>query len=172
MQFQHKNSLSLSSDGLTLKEVGKTMGLTRERVRQIEAKALLKLRKSLNLRNIQHINQIIWAPYRQRNVMNESEYNSDLIEDIPNLWAKVATQRVIFRAQIQAKATEKTQPTMRIICKFTPSASFSKWLSQKADWNYNFAIAINWLNGNFKLLAILRRFINARLCSPRSIPPI
>ena len=65
--------------------------------------------------------------------MNESEYNSDLIEDIPNLWAKVATQRVIFRAQIQAKATEKTQPTMRIICKFTPSASFSKWLSQKAD---------------------------------------
>jgi len=60
--------------------------------------------------------------------MSTSEQNSDLIEDIPNSWAKLVTQRIIFRAQIEAKVTERTQPTIRIICKFSPKASFSKWL--------------------------------------------
>jgi DNA-directed RNA polymerase sigma subunit (sigma70/sigma32) len=46
-------------DDLTLKEVGETMNLTRERVRQIETKALIKLRKILNHRNIHLIKQII-----------------------------------------------------------------------------------------------------------------
>ena len=54
MSFQN-----LRNEGLTLKEVGKTMNLTRERVRQIEAKALIKLRKMLNHRNIHLIKQII-----------------------------------------------------------------------------------------------------------------
>lgn len=50
---------NLPNDGLTLKEVGETMNLTRERVWQIEAKALIKLRKILKRRNIHLIKQII-----------------------------------------------------------------------------------------------------------------
>mgnify|MGYP001156761281 FL=1 len=36
-------------DGLTLQEIGDAVGLTRERVRQIEAQALKKLRHPANL---------------------------------------------------------------------------------------------------------------------------
>lgn len=46
-------------DGLALNEIGERMALTRERVRQIEAKALIKLRKQLSLRNLRSINQFI-----------------------------------------------------------------------------------------------------------------
>ncbi|MCF8190573.1 MAG: hypothetical protein K9J14_04840 [Polynucleobacter sp.] len=47
------------TNGLTLSEIGQRMGLTRARVRQIEVRALIKLQKQLDLRNLKHINQII-----------------------------------------------------------------------------------------------------------------
>ncbi|BDX21253.1 hypothetical protein TUM22923_05740 [Polynucleobacter sp. TUM22923] len=54
------NSKSVSAlDSLTLKEVGEVMGVTRERIRQVEVKALIKLRKKLGLRNIRCMNQIL-----------------------------------------------------------------------------------------------------------------
>lgn len=59
MKTQPKTKSNSSNDGLTLNEVGDAMGVTRERVRQIEAKALNKLRKILNTRNIQRISHIL-----------------------------------------------------------------------------------------------------------------
>ena len=38
--------------GMTLEEVAELLGCTRERVRQIEARALMKMRKRLRLRGI------------------------------------------------------------------------------------------------------------------------
>ena len=48
-QWIHSNN---SSSPLTLQEIADAMDLTRERVRQIEAKALTKLRKKMQAKGI------------------------------------------------------------------------------------------------------------------------
>jgi RNA polymerase primary sigma factor len=48
-QWVHSNN---SSSPLTLQEIADAMNLTRERVRQIEAKALTKLRKKMQSKEI------------------------------------------------------------------------------------------------------------------------
>jgi DNA-directed RNA polymerase sigma subunit (sigma70/sigma32) len=48
-QWVHSNN---TSSPLTLQEIADAMNLTRERVRQIEAKALTKLRKKMQVNNI------------------------------------------------------------------------------------------------------------------------
>jgi RNA polymerase nonessential primary-like sigma factor len=48
-QWVHSNN---ASSALTLQEIADTMSLTRERVRQIEAKALTKLRKKMQAKGI------------------------------------------------------------------------------------------------------------------------
>ena len=53
------NRLESDVSHRTLKVIGETLGLTRERVRQIESKALIKLQKQLNLRNLKRMDQFI-----------------------------------------------------------------------------------------------------------------
>ena len=48
-QWVHSNN---ASSALTLQEIADAMNLTRERVRQIEAKALTKLRKRMQTKEI------------------------------------------------------------------------------------------------------------------------
>ena len=48
-QWVHSNN---ASSALTLQEIADAMSLTRERVRQIEAKALTKLRKKMQAKEI------------------------------------------------------------------------------------------------------------------------
>jgi DNA-directed RNA polymerase sigma subunit (sigma70/sigma32) len=48
-QWVHSNN---ASSALTLQEIADAMSLTRERVRQIEAKALTKLRKKMQAKGI------------------------------------------------------------------------------------------------------------------------
>jgi len=48
--FERKLKHKREKDPQTLETIAKDMGLTRERVRQIEMKALMKLRKAMRLR--------------------------------------------------------------------------------------------------------------------------
>lgn len=59
IQTPIKSKTELQAHELTLNEIGERMGLTRERVRQIEVKGLIKLRKQLSLKNLKSINQFI-----------------------------------------------------------------------------------------------------------------
>lgn len=59
MKPQPSPKTTSALDGLTLQEVGDEVGITRERVRQVETKALIKLRKKLSLRNIKRVDHVI-----------------------------------------------------------------------------------------------------------------
>lgn len=58
---------------------------------------------------------------------------SDYIEDIPTLSARFTAQRAILNAITQAKITDETYKPQKIICRFTPTGSFSGWLNKDAD---------------------------------------
>lgn len=62
-----------------------------------------------------------------------SEDDSEHIEDIPTLSARFTAQRAILNAITQAKITDGTYKPQKIICRLTPSGSFSRWLKQDAD---------------------------------------
>ena len=55
-QWVHSNN---ASSALTLQEIADAMNLTRERVRQIEAKALTKLRKKMQAKGIKATDLIL-----------------------------------------------------------------------------------------------------------------
>ncbi len=58
---------------------------------------------------------------------------SEYIEDIPTLSARFKATRAILNAVTQAKITDGTCKPEKIICRFTPSGSFSRWLDQDTD---------------------------------------
>lgn len=49
---KHPRYVVNARDGMTLDEIAKHFGLTRERIRQIEAKALRKVRRKLAIRGL------------------------------------------------------------------------------------------------------------------------
>jgi len=48
MSNQNKSKKTIQPSEMTLQEIAETMNVTRERVRQIEAKAIRKLRQKMN----------------------------------------------------------------------------------------------------------------------------
>lgn len=66
--------------------------------------------------------------------------NAYLFEDGPedinkySLSVRFTYQRAILNVIAQAKITDGAYKSQKIICRFTPSASFSKWLDE--DPNY------------------------------------
>jgi PIN domain nuclease of toxin-antitoxin system len=68
-----------------------------------------------------------------------AEDDSEHIEDVPTLSAQFSAHRAILNAQIQAKITDGTYKPSKIICRFEPSASFSKWLDE--DPNYRLKLS-------------------------------
>lgn len=52
MSYPERPRTNSRQVGMTLEEVAELLGVTRERVRQIEAKAFMKIRKRLRLRGI------------------------------------------------------------------------------------------------------------------------
>ncbi len=62
--------------GMTLEEVAELLGITRERVRQIEARALMKMRKRLRLRGINAddiLGTMIDAPQRNTGGVRDAD---------------------------------------------------------------------------------------------------
>jgi RNA polymerase primary sigma factor/RNA polymerase sigma factor len=45
--IQHRFGLDRNRNPMTLKEVGRVMGVTKERIRQLEARAMAKLREAV-----------------------------------------------------------------------------------------------------------------------------
>lgn len=67
--------------------------------------------------------------------MSDSCFFEDGPEDINlySLSARFTYQRAILNAITQAKITDGTYKPQKIICRFTPSGSLSKWLDQDAE---------------------------------------
>ncbi|BEI43326.1 MULTISPECIES: hypothetical protein [unclassified Polynucleobacter] len=62
-----------------------------------------------------------------------TENDSEHIEDVPTLSARFKATRAILNAITRAKITDGTYKPQKIICRFTPNESVSKWLSKTAD---------------------------------------
>ena len=54
----------MAKDGMTLDEIAQHFGLTRERIRQIEAKALRKLKRKLAIRGLT-FNDLLNSLYKE-----------------------------------------------------------------------------------------------------------
>lgn len=63
-----------------------------------------------------------------------AEDDSEHIEDVPTLSAQFSARRAILNAHIKAKITDGTYKPSKIICRFEPSASFSKWLDEDPEY--------------------------------------
>lgn len=58
--------------------------------------------------------------------------HSEDVNDYP-LSKRFKARRAILNAITQAKITDGTYKPQKIICRFTPSGSLSKWLDQDAE---------------------------------------
>lgn len=60
----HPRYKRMAKDGMTLDEIAQHFGLTRERIRQIEAKALRKLKRKLAIRGLT-FNDLLNSLYKE-----------------------------------------------------------------------------------------------------------
>lgn len=88
-QFIIQNRFALEGNKMTLEEIGRHFGVTRERVRQIEKTALSKLQRNLPNTNIMILTEYAKALLQKEGgVVQDAYFKAKLLQNLPNISKK------------------------------------------------------------------------------------